>query len=73
MNQLAFTTEYLYPDETDGITIPTYLSYGDKNIVVNAKLDTHKLSATSSARGSTRSASAPAFPEQHVAAKLGLT
>jgi len=40
MKQLAFTQEYLYPEEVDGITIPTYLSYGDQNIVVNAKFDT---------------------------------
>jgi hypothetical protein len=40
MTQLDFTREYFYPDETDGITIPTYLSYGDQNIVVNAKFDT---------------------------------
>lgn len=32
-----------------------------------------KLSDTNSARGFTRSASAPDFPEQQVAAKLGLT
>lgn len=40
MKQLTFTQEYVYPDDADGITIPTYLSYGDKNIVVSAKLDT---------------------------------
>ena len=40
MKQLDFTQEYLYSDETDGISIPTHLSYRGKSIVVSAKLDT---------------------------------
>jgi hypothetical protein len=40
MIQLAFTQEYTYPDEPDGITLPTTLSYGGKSLTANAKVDT---------------------------------
>jgi hypothetical protein len=40
MIQLTFTQEYTYPDEPDGITLPTTLSYGGKSLTANAKVDT---------------------------------
>ena len=40
MIQLTFTQEYNYPDEPDGITLPTTLSYGGKSLTASAKVDT---------------------------------
>lgn len=40
MIQLTFTDEFIYPDSSDGITIPTLLRSGDRAITDTAKVDT---------------------------------
>src|SRR5262249_33906616 len=37
--QLSFDVTFVYPDRTDGITIPTVLSFGDKVVNTSAKVD----------------------------------
>jgi hypothetical protein len=37
--QLSFDITYVYPDSTEGITIPTALSLGDKIVHTYAKVD----------------------------------
>lgn len=40
MKQLTFAQEHIYPDSPDGITVPIMISYGDKTIITDAKVDT---------------------------------
>jgi hypothetical protein len=37
--QLSFDISFIYPDRTDGITIPTVLSFGDRIVNTSAKVD----------------------------------
>jgi hypothetical protein len=37
--QLSFDVTFVYPDRTDGITIPTVLSFGDRIVNTFAKVD----------------------------------
>ena len=38
--ELAFTEEFHYPDDPSGITIPVWLTYGEEDVRVSAKIDT---------------------------------
>ena len=42
-----FSVKHLYPDRETGISLPVFLTYGDKTEKVSAKLDTGAISVSS--------------------------